>query len=155
MDKHEKIMALAEKFGAALTWKYRDDGKRYVILDKDSPHYSEWMHDAVYAAHDGKLPNDWTYEMVEEAVDWIKADGENAESCLFAEAYISPHSHAELLAWASSHGERWDLAEEKLEEGENALAAVFFSAMFEEALDVFNIVYNHLASEAELALEED
>lgn len=37
----------------------RPSGERYTTLTDDCP---DWLHDAVYSAHDGELPNDWRYE---------------------------------------------------------------------------------------------
>lgn len=62
----------------------RHDGTKFVTLADNRP---DWLHDAVYEAHQSDLPNDWIYAECEAACDAIDDGSLTDEDSL--------HSHAD------------------------------------------------------------
>lgn len=99
-------MGMAEYFERAT----RDDGTRYTRLRDDRP---EWLQDAVYAAHDGELPNDWRYEQCKYIAGTI--DDGNDDAMDIADALTDTYTH-DLLTWVSGDLNRVGYVDEALYE---------------------------------------
>ena len=54
----------------------RADGSTYIVLTTTPE--TEWLRDAVYAAHDGELPNDWRFQICAHIVELLE-DGYSAD----------------------------------------------------------------------------
>lgn len=71
----------------------RDDGTVFVRLVDGAP---DWVHKAVFEAHDGEMPNDWRYEtcaaLFATYADGVTDAGEAADA--LTDVYT-----ADLLAW--------------------------------------------------------
>lgn len=67
-------MSNAIKLGSFFVTKAREGAevsdKTFVSLKDDAP---KWLHEAIRAAHNGDLPNDWIYAECEAACDAIDA----------------------------------------------------------------------------------
>jgi len=72
----------------------------FVTLRASHP---EWLQDAVYAAHGGDLPNDWTYAECLAAVEGIDS-GDLTEDNLgeYADGRVDIYTSARF-EWASAH----------------------------------------------------
>lgn len=87
--------------------KTRDDGSTFVTLTDDAP---EWLRDAVYAAHDGEMPNDWRYSMCESIVDALAdygypTDDDAGEWGEIADSHVEVYNH-QLAQWLADNVER-------------------------------------------------
>lgn len=89
------VETLATAMAAAFETRTRTNGDSFVCLKDDSP---EWMTDIVRAAHDGSLPDDWTYQAVRECVDLLADGADPDDTAPEPDVYTS-----ELLKWAPGH----------------------------------------------------
>ena len=139
---------------AGLAWTYltkseRDDGSVYIHMTDDRP---DWVFEMIYEAHYGKLPNDWSYKLIEAALGTL-AEGCVDEPYEFAEGMSNSLCNNELANWMTSHGERWDLCDTALQEFDHSqIAHVISRAFEEEAIAVYMSVQGVLEAQAE---EED
>ena len=85
----------------------RGDGSKFVRLVDGRP---EWMRDAVYAAHDGSLPDDWTYRAcMEMALGLTEYDLDAEDDVLgelvtgLADRNVDVYTH-DLLRWLYTVG---------------------------------------------------
>lgn len=111
----DKILKLAEEMSAAFTNGPRestDTGRTIRVLKDDAP---GWMTDVVREAHDGMLPDDFRYEMIEEALDTlVRAEGDDEQAQ--EDLPEPPIYNAERLRWLASHLERVGYCDEVCEE---------------------------------------
>ena len=70
---------ITKKAREALRWFTTEDTDRgpIVTLKEGRP---EWVADMVYNCHDGRLPQDWIFEAVEEALCALDDNGSDVES---------------------------------------------------------------------------
>ena len=73
----------------------------------------EWVHDMVYAAHNGMLPDDWKYATVVESLRALAEyeDTDQARESIEADIYT-----ADLLKWLSSSLRRLEYCDEAARE---------------------------------------
>lgn len=71
------------KLGDWFETRTRDDGKQFCMLKDGHP---EWLKDAVYAAHDDSLPDDWIYAECRAACDAIDEGSLKDEDSLHGHA---------------------------------------------------------------------
>ena len=76
------------------------DAVAYVTLRASRP---EWLQDAVYAAHGGDMPNDWTYAECLAACEEIDS-GDLTEDTVdeHADGRVDVYT-ADRIAWAAEH----------------------------------------------------
>jgi hypothetical protein len=109
------IRAAALAFLDAFERKTRDNGDSFYCLKNDRP---GWMVNAIRAAHDGKMPDDWTYDACHSIVcalcdsdddategDIRNRDGEIIYSCI--DCYTN-----RLALWLASDSARVGYCEE-------------------------------------------
>lgn len=119
--------------------KQRDNGESfYSLKDNDKP---EWLHDAIYQAHDGMLPDDYIYQWVYDAVcayDDYDGDIDRVYGDLEGDIY----NHA-LLKWLSSHSDRVALVDETMEELEisSGLMSLIQIAQVREKERVYAVIF--------------
>jgi len=114
-------MELHDKATAALSWfttgeRKSDETGRQITMHRDeSP---QWLKDLCYHAHDdgdaagAMLPDDFRYEFIEEALQFLADDDNNPD-----EYEPEPSIYnAELHRWVSSHGWRSGYCDEAREE---------------------------------------
>ena len=78
--------------------KKRDSGETFVTLKEGRP---EALFDAVYAAHDGMLPNDWVYAACRSACETIDCSLESSE-CDLSEIDSHEWADGEVDAYTSA-----------------------------------------------------
>ena len=112
-DDADDVRLLARAMSGRFTRKTREDGTSYTTLTDAA---DEWMRDVVRDAHNGMLPDDWRYDAVAAAVEFI-ADNEDWEDRLdeFADGCVDVYNYA-LSAWLSSHAVRGAYVDEAREE---------------------------------------
>lgn len=88
----------------------RTDGSEYWRLTDDAP---DWLHDAVYEAHDGELPNDWRYAQCYGIVEYLDQSDNPATDGDFeyADTAVEPYTY-ELLQWYAADLDRISYADE-------------------------------------------
>ena len=140
---------LAKEAQGCLTTSTRDDGAAFIHMTDERP---DWVFEMIYEAHDGKLQNDWSYKLIEAALETL-AEGCVDEPYEFAEGFSNSLCNNELANWMGSHGERWDLCDAALQEFDHSqIANVISRAFEEEASDVYMRVQGALEAQTE---EED
>ena len=72
---------------------------RYVRVKDGSP---EWVTELVHAAHDDMLPDDWRYEKIADALEYIAEVDDPDDSGEFADQAVDIYTGARL-AWLASH----------------------------------------------------
>lgn len=77
----------------------RDNGETYTTCKDDAP---KWVRDAVYAAHDGMLPNDWVYAECAAAFEACESGelGGDNEIHPYADGRVDVYTSA-LYEWAA------------------------------------------------------
>ena len=99
--------------------KKRSNGDDY-ICNKES---IAWQEEIIHAAHGDKLPDDYTYQFIYEALCAIvdAADGEEDDAIYAIEPDIYTSG---LTAWLASRNDRLEYLTQAIEEGakDNALA---------------------------------
>ncbi len=117
--------------------KTRDDGTSYIAT-KDAP---EWVGDLCYEAHGGMLPNDWRYDAIDSALDYIAAGDDDVVE--FADAQVDVCT-SDLLAWIGSHGHRMGYCDEAQEQGgvdaEANISQRIMVGQYLEASEVYGLV---------------
>lgn len=101
------IESLAADFARRFEGAVRSDGTKYRRVKDDEK--SEELTDLIHAAHGDMLPDDWKYQFIEEALDAIAEDGEDAD--------MEPSTYYGALgAWLGSHAERFGYCDEARQE---------------------------------------
>lgn len=139
------LQAVAQEAYDAMERRTRDDGSSYVALKEDAP---EWVRKIAYEAHNDILPDDWRYETIREAFEWIADDGDMDDRHGFADSGCDVYN-ADLLAWVGSHGSRAGYVDQAREEfGE---PRDFYHGLqmgqYAEREEVFGLVVDGLATE--------
>jgi hypothetical protein len=80
--------------------------------DKIKDGSPDWIKDAIHAAHDGKLPDDWSYQVSREAFSAIAEETEADEFSNDVDCYTS-----DLVTWLGSHSDRMGYCTQAQEEG--------------------------------------
>lgn len=76
----------------------RTDGSRFVRLTEGAP---EWVSDMVRAAHGSYLPDDWKYETIRDAVEWVAEGNDPGDFAEFADGRVDAY-HSDALRWLAS-----------------------------------------------------
>jgi hypothetical protein len=77
----------------------RESGESFVTLTDDRP---EWLHDAVMAAHDDELPNDWRYETcrdIVQALAELDDDADMDDAPWQIADMLTPAYNAQRVGW--------------------------------------------------------
>ena len=84
-----------------------------VLLADNAP---DWLYDAIREAHNGKLPNDVSYEMIKVAMLLVQ-DNPNDEALDEAVFNSAPVYTSQLVRYLSSHLDRFHAVDEELRDG--------------------------------------
>lgn len=110
---HYKLAACA--FNDSLEQRERSDGSPFYCLKDNAP---EWMIEAVRSAHNGMMPNDWSYSLIYRIADYIASTFEDETSStideIIAEAadYAIPDYNGQRMDWLASNFERVEMVDE-------------------------------------------
>lgn len=144
------IQTLAADFARRFEDATRDDGTKYRRVKDDEK--SEELTALIMAAHDGGnvLPDDWRYQMIEDALDAIAEDGEDAT----LEPAIYTH---ELTGWLHSSADRFGYCDEAIEEygKPEGLTQLLQIGMAKEQEEVLSSVLSSLRELAEAGEEAE
>lgn len=108
---HE-LAQLAGEAARFFETRERSNGEQYIARREDAP---EWVLEMILAAHDGKLPDDYTYACICDALEAIRS-GEGRELELIAgEMADEGDLHtAALLEWVKSSEHRIGYVDDEL-----------------------------------------
>lgn len=91
-----------------LVTSHRDNGETFTMLADDRP---EWLQDAVMAAHDDEMPNDWRYNLcallvaaldeITEYRDDVDGFRDHAVETIDADNYTDVYTD-DLIGWMNS-----------------------------------------------------
>jgi len=125
---------------------YRDSETDRVLKKDDCP---EWVVDLCRTAHGEMFPDDWRYEFIQDALNWLEEDGNDPDDFTADLDSLYPYT-ADRTNWLAS-GHRFIYCDEAMEEygkpqDTNTLIAWGMAAELEE---VFRLVVNALEARAE------
>lgn len=131
----------------------RDDGSAYVRTKDDAP---EWVRDdVVFPAHGDMLPDDWRYETVWLACEWIAENAGNAEdtSGEFADSRVDIYTSA-LTDWLGSHVTRPGYVDDAREEfgacdDASGILGEIARGQYLEASEVYSLTFAALDARAD------
>jgi hypothetical protein len=102
---------MIQDLASFFVYEKRGDGSSFLLLSPDAP---ESLRDAVKAAHEEELPNDWRYEVCCRAALALKEepDSEPEDLChSVAQSMATPYTGS-LLVWYAEMPARLSYAEE-------------------------------------------
>lgn len=139
----DHAQAMARRF----TRRTRTDGTTYTTLTDEA---DEWMRDLVRAAHGDMLPDDWRYDAIASAVEFI-AENEDYDDRAdeWADGMVDVYSSA-LLEWFGSRGASAAYVQEARDEWGDAGEDVWDEirrGQFMEAREVFALVVSELEAD--------
>jgi hypothetical protein len=120
--------------------KTRDSGAHFVCLRDDSP---DWMTDVVRAAHNGMLPDDWTYATVMSACEFIADGGDLDDAHGWVDGQVDVYT-CNLLRWAQSHA---------IEDIDEAMAETHYTSLSDALMGAQYRVIDALLASVIRALE--
>ena len=143
------IADVAAEARAFFQVKQRDDGATYIITAGDAP---DWVNELVREAHGDMLPDDWRYQTIRAALDFIAENPDDAEDGAdeFADGAVDTYTGARL-AWLASHLNRPGYVDDAEAEfgypGREAGGVVQMIGLgqYGEAFEVYGSVYQSVA----------
>lgn len=134
----------ARLMAARFTQRTREDGTGYVTLTDGA---DEWMRELVRFAHNDMLPDDWRYNAIAAAVEFV-ADEEDYEDRAdeWADDMVDADWQA-ILDWLGSHAVRAEYVNEARDEFGDAGESLYDElarGQFLEAREVFALVVRAL-----------
>ena len=113
------IVILAKELQAQMTTSERNDGTKYYHLKENHP---KWMRDVVHGAHGDKLPDDTTYEFIDDALDIIcdlddEATEDDIREAIFERTEADVYT-SNLTAWLHARNDHVYYLTEALEKME-------------------------------------
>ena len=142
--------SIQDKARAASEWfelATRDDDSSYVRTKDGAP---EWVTEIVYDAHGDLLPDDWRYEVIRDAFEFIaEADDPDDGEGEFADSAVDVYTGARF-AWLSSHLSRQGYVDEAADEfgsreAGHSIADEIGLGQYMEAREVYGLVMQGLA----------
>jgi hypothetical protein len=149
-------MSLQETAREASGWfetATREDGSRFVRTKDGAP---EWVKDLVHEAHGDFLPDDWRYNVIQDALLWI-ADSDDPEDSAgeFADGAVDVYTGARL-AWLASNLTRPGYVDEAREEfgadTDSDITEQIGLGQYMEASEVYGLVLQALETVTEEAV---
>jgi hypothetical protein len=89
-----------------------DDGLRFTRTKDNAP---EWIGEMCHEAHGPMLPDDWRYDCIRAAVDWIAEGNDSDDSGEFADGQVDAYTSARL-DWLGSSAYRQGYVDEAIQE---------------------------------------
>ena len=136
---------LATEMCGRFTRRKRSDGTEYVCLTDAAP---EWMRDVCREAHGDMLPDDWRYDRIWAACEFIANETDWDDRVdEFADVNVD-YSTGALVEWYASHGLRAEYVQEARDEWQDPDASVdewFQRGQYLEAREILELVSRALA----------
>ena len=155
MNADTTIHTLAAQGYSAMETKTREDGTEYTTRKDDAPF---WLGELCHDAHGNMFPDDWRYETIREALEFIAGadadlDDLSAEFADGVDVYTT-----DLYAWLSSSFHRQGYCDDAQADGlvgpDADMAQRITLGQYVERLEVFGLVLDSLRTVAE-AIEDE
>ncbi len=131
------VKELAQQAYDSLEWADRDDGTRYIRRTEDPP---EWLEALCLTAHGESFPDDYKYEYIYRALEFIADEDEDAEYDPEADAY-----NGKLCEWLKRSGSSWYVDEAVAESGyPGSIFAAIQMGQAMERKEVYDLVKQFL-----------
>lgn len=129
--------------------KTRDDGTTFYCVKDDEP---EYISDLCYDVHGGMLPDDYIYQFLVEALEYIDDNIDDLTDDLddidVYDACDPDYMNSDLLRWVSSNLLRMNYCDEVLKEYQlDQLAHVLMQAQQNERVEVLQDTINWINSQ--------
>lgn len=147
MAKH-RVAQLAQIAYDALEKRTRNNGETFYCFADNAP---EWLTDMAHKAHGQMLPDDYIYGTIRDSLAAFSDMSEDDEDETIDQVADDVEIYSSrLAAWLGSHGNRWDRADEALEElgKPERLAQVLQYAQSQERREIAQAVFAFLDNNA-------
>jgi hypothetical protein len=144
------IQEVAREASAWFETAIRSDGETFTRTKDGTP---DWVTDLVRDAHGDLFPDDWRYEVISDACEFI-ADSDDPEdgSGEFADQAVNVYTH-DRFAWLSSNLQRQGYVDEACDEfgasAELGIVERIGWGQYAEASEVFGSVLGSIETEAD------
>lgn len=124
------------------------DGEKFVTLKDTRP---DWLQDLVREAHGDMLPDDWRYEKIRDALEWIAESGDpEDEAGEFADNAVDVYTAARV-SWLASNLNRASYVDEAVVEFGNDGGGIIDRiglGQYAEAAEIYSSVLGSLEARA-------
>jgi len=137
----KNVSELAKEALGWFTTDARDNGEEFVKTKEGRP---DWLKTLIFTAHDDMMPDDYRYRFIEDALQYISDQDEDADDLdcpeIEADSYTS-----ELTKWLHSRNDRVYYLTEALEEYEinDGFQALYLAQLCERG-EVYDSVLSSL-----------
>lgn len=145
-DDDYTVRELARELAARFTRRTRDDGSEYTVLTDAAP---DWMTDVVREAHGGMQSDDWRYDTVASAVEFIADNDDYGDRVDEWADGVTDVYNAALYNWLGRGGASAYVDEARDDYGEapgNSFWLGVQRGQYVEALEVMHEVIRALES---------
>jgi hypothetical protein len=120
-----------------------DENSSYVRLKEHAP---DWVKEIVYTAHGDFLPDDWRYDKIQDALEYISDSDDPEDSAEFADNAVDVYTGARF-AWLSSNLNRAGYVDEGVENfghSDQGIVGEIGLGQYEEAGEIYGLVLRAL-----------
>lgn len=137
---------IQEVAGEAAGWfegATRPDGSSFRRVKDGAP---EWVTELVRSAHGDFLPEDWRYDKIEDALNYIAGADDPEDSADFADSAVDVYT-SDRISWLASNLRRASYCDEgasNLGGAESDVIAMIGLGQYEEAGEIYGLVLQEL-----------
>lgn len=143
-DDDATVRDLARAMAGRFTTRTRADDTKYVCLTDEA---EEWMRDVAREAHNDMLPDDWRYDAIASAVEFIASEDDYDDRLdEWADGMVDVYSW-DLIAWLGSQAARAEYVQEARDEWGDAGESIYDElsrGQFFELREVVSLVVQSL-----------
>jgi len=146
----ETMTNIQDKATEALTWfesARRDENDPESAFTRTKDGAPEWVTDLVRDAHGEFLPDDWRYDKIRDALEFIAESDDPEDSAEFADQAVDVYT-SDRLAWLSSNLRRASYVDDARENlgATNSIIDDIGLGQYQEAGEIYGSVLNSLES---------
>lgn len=140
------MATVQDRAAQALGWfeDYKRGVETITVLRDGAP---DWVRGMVYAAHGDMSPDDWRYECIRAALEFIAEHGDDDETNdEFPDTMVYVYT-GDRLAWLASHLDRPAYCDDAFSEGwttDAGIVGLIGLGQYREAAEVFGLVMEFL-----------
>ena len=137
----KNVNELAKEALGWFTTDARDNGEEFVKTKEGRP---DWLENLIFTAHDDMMPDDYRYRFIEDALQYISDQDEDADDLDCPEIEADSYT-GDLTKWLHSRNDRVYYLTEALEEYEinDGFQALYLAQLCERG-EVYDSVLNSL-----------
>ena len=142
------VMTIQEKASEALSWfetVRRDENDPESAFTRTKDGTPEWVTELVHDAHGDFLPDDWRYDKIRDALEFIAESNDPEDSAEFADQAVDVYTN-DRLAWLSSNLRRASYVDDARENlgATNSIIDDIGLGQYQEAGEIYGSVLNSL-----------